>query len=319
MIKKIIFIFLLMCLIFTSKNIVAQNVTVKASIDTNAILIGQQFHLNLEVAYPKNVNISWPVVPDSIENLQVVQRGKVDTLSNTDILQLRQSITVTGFDSGVYSIPAFQFKYRNQNDTANYFAETNPLSITINTVPVDTTKEIKDIKGPINVPYTFADFVPYIIGALLLGLLIYGIIYFIRKSRQKTVVPQKYIPKTPAHEIALAELMKLREEKLWQQGTTKEYYTRLTDIVRTYIERRYKINALEFTTDELMNSIAMKKLDSETYQKLKYTLELADLVKFAKANPVSDEHEQAMSNSFEFVNATKPVTQPVAVKEVAQS
>lgn len=308
-----------MCFFFTSKITVAQNVTVKASIDTNAILIGQQFHLNLDIAYRKNTNISWPVVPDSIEKLQIVQRGKIDTINNTDFLQLRQSLVVTGFDSGVYTIPAFQFSYRNQNDTTNYFAATNPLSIAINTVPVDTTKAIKDIKGPINVPYTFADFIPYIIGVLLLGLLIYGIIYFIRKSRLKTVVPEKYIPKRPAHEIALEELIKLREEKLWQQGNVKEYYTRLTEIVRTYIERRYKINALEFTTDELINSIAMRKLDADNYSKLQYVLELADMVKFAKATPVASEHELSMSNSFEFVNASKPVAQPAAVKEVVQS
>lgn len=297
---------------------VAQNVIVKASIDTTAILIGQQFHLNLDVSYRKNATISFPVVPDSIEKLQVVQRGKIDTINNTDFIQLRQSIVVTGFDSGVYTIPAFQFQYKNQNDTTNYLAETNPLAITINTVAVDTTKAIKDIKGPINVPYTFADFIPYIIGLLLLGLLIWGIIYFIRKSRQKTVIPEKYIPKRPAHEIALEELVALREEKLWQQGNIKEYYTRLTDIVRTYIERRFKINALEFTTDELMNSIAMKKLDADNFSKLQYVLELADMVKFAKASPISSEHELSMSNSFEFVNATKAVAQPAAVKEATQ-
>jgi hypothetical protein len=303
---------------FTSKFAVAQNVVVKASIDTTSILIGQQFHLNLDVSFRKNATINWPVIADSIEKLQVVQHGKIDTVNNTDFIQLRQSMLVTGFDSGVYNIPGFQFSYKNQNDTTQYFAETNPLAITINTVPVDTTKEIRDIKAPIEVPYTFADFIPYIIGAILLGLLIYGIVYFIRKSRQKTVTPEKYIPKIPAHEIAISELMKLREEKLWQQGNIKEYYTRLTDIVRTYIERRYKINALEFTTDELMNSIAMKKLDTDNYSKLKFTLETADMVKFAKATPLPDEHELSMSNSFEFVNATKPVVQPAVVKEVVQ-
>lgn len=308
-----------MCFFFTSENVVAQSVTVKATIDTNAILIGQQFHLNLDVSYRKNTSVNFPTVPDSIDKLQIVQRGKIDTINNTDFLQLRQSILVTGFDSGVYAIPPFQFNFKNANDTTTYFAATNPLSIKINTVAVDTTKAIKDIKVPIEVPYTFADFIPFIIGAILLALLIYGIIYFIRKSKQKTVIPEKYVSKTPAYEVALTELIKLRDEKLWQQGNVKEYYTRITDIIRTYIERRYKINALEFTTDELMNSIAMRKLDADNYAKLQYVLELADMVKFAKAIPIAAEHELCMSNSIEFVSATKPAIQVAAVKEVTTS
>jgi hypothetical protein len=297
----------------------AQGITVNAKTDTNTILIGQQFHINLEASYPKNSNVSWFLVPDSIGKLQIVERGKIDTVANAAMLQLRQSITVTGFDSGMYAIPPFQLAYRNANDTTTYFATTNPLAITINTVAVDTTKEIRDIKGPIEVPYTFADFLPYIIALLLAGLLAYGIYYYIKKSRQKTVVPVKYVPKRPAHEIALEDLIKLRDEKVWQQGNIKDYHTRVTEIVRTYIERRFKINALEFTTNELMSSLAIKSLNDDLRSKLNFTLTLADMVKFAKGNPLPDEHEQSMSNSIAFIEATKAVAQPTAAKEVSAS
>lgn len=319
MIKKRIVVFLMMCLIFASNFVLAQGITVNAKTDTNAILIGQQFHISLEASYPKNSNASWFMVPDSIGKLQIVERGKIDTIANAAILQLRQSITVTGFDSGMYTIPPFQLAYRNANDTTTYFASTNPLAITINTVAVDTTKEIRDIKGPIEVPYTFADFLPYIIALLLAGLLAYGIYYYIKKSREKTVVPVKYVPKRPAHEIALEDLIKLRDEKVWQQGNIKDYHTRVTDIVRTYIERRFKINALEFTTNELMSSLAMKSLNDDLRSKLNFTLTLADMVKFAKGNPLPDEHEQTMSNSIAFIEATKLVAQPSAAKEVTAS
>ncbi len=316
MIKKRILVFFMMCLIFTSNFVLAQGITVNAKIDTNAILIGQQFHINLEASYPKSATVSWFVVPDSIGKLQIVDRSKIDTITNAALLQLRQSITVTGFDSGFYDITPFQLAYRNQGDTTTYFASTNPLAITINTVQVDTTKAIKDIKAPIEVPYTFADFLPYIIAVLLAGLLAYGIYYYIKKSRQKTVVPQKYIPKRPAHEIALEELTALREEKLWQQGNVKEYHTRITDILRTYIERRFKINALEFTSDELLGSLAMKSLSAELYAKLKFVLKTADIVKFAKAIPLADEHEQSISNSIELIQATQATVQPATAKEV---
>ena len=319
MIRNKIAGFLLMCLFFASNFILAQGISVNAKTDTNTILIGQQFHINLEASYPKNSNASWFVVPDSIGKLQIVERGKIDTIFNAAILQLRQSITVTGFDSGRYIIPPFQLAYKNTNDTVTYFASTNPLAITINTVVVDTTKEIKDIKGPIEVPYTFADFLTYIISLILSVLFAYGMYFYIKKSSEKTVIPQKYIPKRPAHEIALEDLFKLRDEKVWQQGNIKNYHTRVTEIVRTYIERRFKINALEFTTNELMSSLAVKSLNNDLRSKLSFTLTLADMVKFAKNNPLADEHEQAMSNSIAFVEATGLVTQPATVKEVSAS
>ncbi len=313
LLQKILLIIIFSCKLVT--DVSAQDVTVKATADTNAILMGQQFTVNLQIAFPSAIKVQWPVFNDSLGSLQVVERGKVDTLSNAAIVQLYQKIKVTGFDSGQQVIPPFDFSYRKPADTTNYIASTIPLNILINTLPVDTTKEFKDIKGPITVPYTFADFVPYIIAVVLLVLLIWLVVYYLKKSRQKTIVPEKYVPKTPAHEIALSELVKLREEKLWQQGNIKEYHTRLTDIVRAYIERRYKINALEFTTDELLNSIAIRQLDSDNFSKLKFLLEVADLVKFAKALPLPGEHEQCLTHAFEFVNATKPVQQPAAVKE----
>jgi hypothetical protein len=99
----------------------------------------------------------------------------------------------------------------------------------------------------------------------------------------------------------------LREEKLWQKGDFKSYHTRLTDIIRLYLWHRYDVNAMEMTTDEIISNHSIKQLDQESFSKLKYMLELADFVKFAKVIPVANENEQSLSNAFDFVSATKLV------------
>jgi hypothetical protein len=112
------------------------------------------------------------------------------------------------------------------------------------------------------------------------------------------------IPSRPAHEIALEELNRLEAEKLWQQGNFKMYHTRLSDIIRAYIEHRWQIPALEQTTDEILSGFSKGMLEEELYRKLKHLLETADLVKFAKLQPVAYENEACMADSFALVRQT---------------
>jgi len=292
----------------------SQGVTATAKSDTTTILIGQQFNLRLELTHSKNQSVPWIEIPDTIGKLEVVQKSKIDTLaSDSSVLVRRQTLTITGFDSGFYVITPFRFAFSQPGDTAEYAAETDPLLITVNTIPVDTTKAIKDIKGPVEVPWTLADFLPYIGGVIVAALLVWLIYYLVRKYRKKPVEHVPVVPSRPAHEIAIEELKKLEEEKLWQQGNFKSYHTRLTDVIRNYIENRWQITALEQTTDEILAGFSKGMLTDELYLKLKYLLENADLVKFAKLQPVAYENEQSLANAYEFVRLTASI--PAAANE----
>ena len=112
-------------------------------------------------------------------------------------------------------------------------------------------------------------------------------------------------PKIPAHIIAFGKLEILKGEKLWQEGKLKQYHSSLTDIVREYIENRYKIQALEQTTDEILWSFRNVAIDEESKTKLKRVLVVADLVKFAKEIPLPAENEMSLTNSYDFINGTK--------------
>jgi hypothetical protein len=112
------------------------------------------------------------------------------------------------------------------------------------------------------------------------------------------------VPSRPAHEIALEALRKLETEKLWQEGRIKEYHSRMSDIIRTYIEQTLFINAMEMTTDLILCADQIKALNQRNKNELQELLERADLVKFAKFQPLANEHEASMKNAVSFIEST---------------
>lgn len=306
----------LFCLIFS--NSFSQTISPAATLDTNVIKIGQQTTLTLTVTHPKNFQVTWPFIPDTLSKVEFISKSIIDTLNNsaTEITR-QQKIFLTAWDSGYFVITPFVFSWKQPNDTTTYTAETQPLLLTTNIIPVDTSKAIMDIKAPIHVGYTWRDWLPYVFGALALIFIIW-LIYRLNKKRKVEhifVAPPK--PSRPAHEIALEELEKLREEKLWQQGNYKGFHTRLTDIIRVYIHQRHGIDAMEMTSDELLSTTTLQKVASADFEMLKNILHLADMVKFAKAQPLASENEQSLADALLFVQHTKQPDEINLKQEVA--
>ena len=293
-----------------------------AKIDSNKIFVGQTVHLELDLKQNHSLKIPWVQLPDSIGKLEIIARSKIDTIKNADstIFERKQTFTISGYDSGFFVIPPFDFY--NNGDTTQKVASTNPLLVTVYTVAVDTTKPIRDIRGVVEVPYTWRDYLPWILGVLggiLLALIGY---YFYRKRKNRPIkILEKKIPSRPAHEIALEELQKLDAEKIWQQGNFKFYHTRLTDIIRMFIEHRWGVNAMEFTTDEIMQHSFATQLSTASGEQLSTMLRLADMAKFAKAQPLANENEQSMRTALEFVNANaqSPTLKTQELKEEVKS
>jgi hypothetical protein len=168
---------------------------------------------------------------------------------------------------------------------------------------VDTTKVIKPIKGPLSVPLTFREILPWLLLAILAILIITGVLYYLKKRKKSEPVFQirTKIQLSP-YDIALSELEKLRLKKLWQTGRTKEYHSELTDILRKYLEDRFNIMALEMTSQEIMDSVRIQKeIHNESIVKLNFILSMADLVKFAKMQPLPAENDMSMENAVAFV------------------
>lgn len=306
---------LLLVLLLTGSKMYSQEVTADAKADTNAMLIGDQVNLTLRLVMPSGYQYSWPEIADTlVKDLPVLSRSSIDTVLSKDkkTLTLTQKIRFTSFDSGYYTLPPLTFLYRHLPDTTVRMINTEPLNLLVHTIPVDTTRAIKPIKGPMSIPLGFREILPWLLAGLAVLLLIAaGIYYFWRRKQQKPVFQIRPKVKLKPEEQAFIDLENLRAQKLWQNNRIKDYHSQLTEILRRYIESQFNVMALEKTSAEILFELkkASYILDS-TYHKLEEILILADMVKFAKAQPMPDEHERSMELAIEFVHETTPVEKP---------
>lgn len=312
--QNIAFIFLTCLFVKTSY---AQEPAVNASVDKNIIKPGERIVLSIELNYRagngKYVSVEWPEIADTItKQIEVISSSKTDTLikETSGVFNFTQKklLTITSFDAGKQVIPPFNFIIKSDGDSIS----TQPIIIDVEDVVVDTTKDIKDIKSVFVVDYSWKDWfkehqkeiITRLIAGIILIIIIYLIVRFMRGKEIKNA-PLPPVKRVPAHIIALARLDELKNEKLWQQGKTKQYYITLTDIVREYIENRFRLQAMEQTTDEILISFRNVAIDEESKGKLKQILVLSDLVKFAKEQPLHTENELSLGNAYDFVNGTK--------------
>ena len=306
-------------LFFSKGQIYAQKFEVRASLDTNMILIGKQAHLMLELKQDKSLSVQWPVLPDSLGKIEIVSTGTIDTMNSADagVLHRRQSIVITAFDSGYFVIPPFNFSYITGIDTSIFSSQ--PLLLNVLIMPVDTTKAIHDIKDLAEVPFSWRDYIGYIIALIALIIIVIAGFFLYKRFGKKTKEEISVMkPKIPPHEIALAALKKLDEEKHWQNGRYKYYHSVISEIIRTFIEQRWEIHAMEQTTDEIIYHPQMKQLSPDSLSELEKLLKLSDLAKFAKLIPLANENEQSMRDAIKFV--LENVMVPVADrKEVVPS
>ena len=305
--KSIYFIIILM--IAVSVNGFAQDIHATSRLDTTAILIGDQVNLNLQVTCPPTTRIAWPKIPDTIlKTIQVIGRTKIDSSLSADkkTLILRQKLLLTSFDSGFYTIPPIRFLYREMPDTTTHMVQTSLCLLNVHTVSVDTTKVIKPIKGPLKVPLTFREMLPWLLAGVLVILIVLGVIYYLRKRKKaEPVFTLRPKIQVPPHELALTELEKLRVKKLWQSGRIKEYHSELTDILRKYLEEMFGIMAPEMTSDEILDSLRGRRaVQDDPIRKLTYILTMADLAKFAKMQPLPMENDTSMEHAVVFVRET---------------
>lgn len=286
----------------------AQDVEVHACLDTNEILIGDQISLHLRATAPKDVTISWPLFHDTlVRSIEIIGRSNPDTVETKKDINtvLSQEIQITSFDSGHYSLPSIPFYYTRNGDTSIYTAHSEPLSLYVNTVEIDTAQAIRPIKPPLHAPVTFREMLPWILAALgiiFLGWLIYYIIQ--KKKKQKPLFVARPKPKLPPHVLALEGLEKLRYKKLWQNGKYKEYHTEMTGLIRDYIEERFDVQAVEMTTDEIIRRLKTRDVHPEALDKITQVFQLADLVKFAREKPLPLENDISLNHCIDFVKET---------------
>lgn len=315
LIHKSILFLALIGLSFSGGKVSAQNTLLDVKVDSAAILIGEQTVLHLTVTADKNKEVQLVIPRDTLmAGVEVLDIPKADTTEiDNDRLLIKQDLLVTSFDSSLYLLPPF--KVIDGKDTVY----SNQVALKVSTIPVNTDKpeEFFDIKNVWKPPFVLADYYPIIFGVLLALFLICVIAYVIKRlrNRQSLIPFKKPEPKLPPHEQAVKELDEIKQQKLWQQGRSKEYFTMITDTLRRYIVERFGINAMEMTSGEILDIIRKTPDASSVYDNLQQILLLSDFVKFAKMNPLPDENDLSMTNAYLFVDKTKQEVVEVAPEE----
>ncbi|MBW6502007.1 MAG: hypothetical protein K0B05_11495 [Bacteroidales bacterium] len=286
-----------------------QEITVMARFDTTRILIGDQVSFSLIVDKPAGASLFIPLYADTLtKNVEILSGPVTDsTVTGDGRIKLTQKYLVTSFFSGQYQINPVYAETKEGNIVRRFYSDYTYLEVLrVNIAPSDTTAKIFDIIQPYRAPLTDGEILPWVLAAIIGFALIYFLVRYLRKLKTQKREPAIVVNPDPAHITAFRELEKLKGQELWQKGETKRYYTRLTEILRQYLEDRFRVFSLELTTEETLKALKESGFRQDnSFVKLKGILTHADLVKFAKHKPPPEENESSFENSWQFVDETK--------------
>jgi hypothetical protein len=281
----------------------AQPAPVEVRLDSATIRIGEQVDLRINVVLGPTVQ--WPTIPDTLApHVEVVRDLGVDTLDVDGTTRQVRRLRITSFDTGYHAIPPFHLL------VGGHEVETEAMLLHVEGVKLDSTLTLHGIHDILPTPFSLAlwleDNWAWFVGGAVLVALTVLIARRPRRSPSPAPIPPTGPAEVPLHEQALQALQALERERLWQQGLHKEYHSHLTDILRSYIEQRFRVSAMEHPTDELLQDLRVSAMGPDQRTLLANILRLADLVKFAKALPGPHENEQVMASAIRFINETRP-------------
>lgn len=311
---------------------VAQNY--KAELDSNVIELASQARLTITAKTSVGRKVTPPTFKDNqiVPTLEVVAALKPDTLVGTQQdVAYRFHYLITSFEDSTYTIPPIGFMIDKDSVFTNslevQFTLLQGIDSTF-TADIDTTQIIKvfDIKEIKDTPWTFSEFWArfgnIILVLLLVALIASAVTYvIIRHIHNKPIIPFSK-PKEPAETVAIRRLNQLKDKRLCEQDKNKEYYSELTEIIKTYISDRYGDSVMESTSAETLVILGRHAgKHSDAVNALASIFDVADYVKFAKMQPLPDENARCMNYAFEIVETTKPIPQPdpTAAPDAAQT
>lgn len=310
---------ILLMLLTIAAGINAQDITINSKPERQQILIGDQIHFTVSATIPKSARIRLSVAKDTLAGKIIVLKAPVRDsviLQNGD-KTITDNYLITCYDSGNYVIHPFIGEVTEGGNTQKYLSNVTALYVTVpDKAPKDTSDVIYDIVGPKEAPVTFAEAIPWIVIVIVMGLVVWLLARLLPRTPLGRFV-KKEKPAEPAHVVAYRELEKLRSEELWQKGEVKEFYSRLSDILRRYIDGRFSIQSPELTTDETVRKLQRSGfVKNDLLASVKGILSDSDMVKFAKYIPGEEINKASLEEAKRFVDMTRPaeITEDAAGK-----
>lgn len=291
---------------------IASAPSIKVSLDSAYLLMGKTTPLHVELVNDASTSGQLLIPKDSVcDKVEVLRILDADTSNlGSGRQEIKLDILLQSFDSGMYRLNPI--KYVEGGETIS----SNQPVLKVLPVSIDTLQTIHDYADVADIDRSFIDYLPdfvvdyglWILAIIVvLGIAAY-VIYFVTKKKTPFAFAQ---PKpVPPYEKALQELNQLRSEKLCEQGRERDFYTRLTDILRIYLQGRFGINAMEMTSTQIRNTLQSNEETRLSKRHMEQVLEIADFVKFAKVRPLPDDNVRAFNSAMQFIEDTKPQPEP---------
>jgi len=279
--------------------------SIEVSVNRKRIFVGDKIRYKTQITSRDNLEIEFPVFKDSkIGDCEIKNSGrslKKPMFGNRTYINW---MDLTSYYVGKRTIPSIEIKYREKGEDHWKQLKTDELTFTVETVLPKGVKltDIKDIKGVLY-PFSPLRLIIWIAGSLI-------VLWLLGRFIAKMIF-KKAPPKLP-HEIALEEL-RAASKQLAAGGAVKEYYVRVSDAVRRYIETVFSLKASEMTTQEFLISLSdtvqsgSSKLSVVYKDLLKVFMEACDLVKFAKYTPARNDIESVFNTASNFIEETKEI------------
>ncbi len=287
-------------------------VKVEMMLDSLELLVGEQAHITLSVTMKEGQQAQFPdfqYTQQLAPGVEVLETRDLDTLHlDNAMVKLSRVYTITSFDDTLYYLPPMKVKV----DGKDYPSKN--LALKVLTIDVDTVhpNQFFPPKGVQANPFQWSEWAPFFWLSLLL-LVMLGLVYYlyIRLRDNKPIISRiRIIRHLPPHQKAMMEIGKIKAENATVAGDQKMYYTRLTDTLRTYLDERFGIEAMEMTSGEIIEQLR-KEEDQSKIEELRELLETADLVKFAKHSALLNERDRNLESVVEFIQSTKRDDTPV--------
>lgn len=306
--KRILVLFGLICTVVT----MTAQVGVEAKIDSIQMLIGQQVHVTVTATTPSNAKVVFPsfksrdTLVAGVEVLNISKEEKEELEQGQQ--QISRVYTLTSFDGKLYYLPPFQVKV----DGKTY--QSKSLALKVLEIEVDTTN-LNQYYGPKDVqnnPFLWSDWsTAFWLSVLILLLMAVAYYLYLRLRDNKPIIKSfKIVKRLLPHQKAMKEIEQIKADKMVSSENQKEYYTKLTDTLRRYIEERYKFSAMEMTSSEIIERLTQDG-DQKSLDELRELFTTADLVKFAKYSTLINENDKNLVSAIEFINQTKQELQVV--------
>ncbi|MBQ7426913.1 MAG: hypothetical protein IJ084_06725 [Prevotella sp.] len=303
--------FVFLIALITSVLQISAQVQVEASIDSIQIFVGEQVHVTLSATAKEQSKVEFPQFKPTeyiTPGIEVLGAEELESKQQDNGFVTRRMVyTMTSFDDTLYYIPPMKVKI----DGKPY--ESKSLALKVLTIEVDTTN-VDQFFGPKDVqdnPFQWSDWsLSFWLSVLFLLLLAVVYYLYLRLRDNKPIITHiRIVKRLLPHQKALQQIEQIKADKMVSSENSKEYYTKLTDTLRKYIEERYGFSAMEMTSSEIIDHL-MATQDESALSELRHLFLTADLVKFAKYSTLINENDANLVNAIDFINQTKLENEP---------